>query len=64
VSVLEGKAVMPRTGEPIRACQLGDLRWSTLPFGDANQALVFASTAMKTTALARHSKEAAPTRGT
>jgi hypothetical protein len=55
---------MPRTGEPIRACQLGDLRWSTLPFGDANQALVFASTAMKTTALARHSKEAAPTRGT
>jgi 4-carboxymuconolactone decarboxylase len=47
VSVLEGNAVMPRTGEPIRACQLGDLRWSTLAFGDANQALVFASTAIK-----------------
>jgi hypothetical protein len=25
----------------IRACQLGDLRWSTLPFGDGNETLRF-----------------------
>jgi hypothetical protein len=28
--------------EPIRACQLGDLRWSTLLFGDGNEILSFA----------------------
>src|ERR1035437_5192231 len=35
------------TSEPIRACQLSDLRWSTLPFGDGNQTSVYASTATK-----------------
>src|SRR6202158_2635284 len=35
------------TSEPIRACRLGDLRWSTPPFGDDNETLVFASTATK-----------------
>jgi len=29
------------------ARQLGDLRWSTPPFGDGNEILVFASTATK-----------------
>jgi 4-carboxymuconolactone decarboxylase len=28
-------------GLAIRACQLGDLRWSTLPFGDGNQPSIF-----------------------
>jgi len=40
--------------EPIRAGQLRDLRWSTLPFGDGSGTLVFASTATK--------KKAAPQR--
>jgi len=31
----------------LRACQLGDLRWSTLPCGDDNEILVAASTATK-----------------
>jgi len=35
------------TSEPIRLCQLGDLRWSTLPFGDGNEILILASTATK-----------------
>jgi 4-carboxymuconolactone decarboxylase len=38
------------TGEPIRACQLGDLRWSTLRFGDGIGTLIFASTATKNAA--------------
>jgi 4-carboxymuconolactone decarboxylase len=33
--------------EPIRACQPGDLRWSTLPFGDDIDTFVFALTATK-----------------
>jgi hypothetical protein len=33
--------------EPIRAGQLRDLRWSTLPFGDGSGTLVFALTATK-----------------
>jgi 4-carboxymuconolactone decarboxylase len=33
--------------EPIRAYQLGDLRWSTLPFGDGIEILVFALTVTK-----------------
>jgi 4-carboxymuconolactone decarboxylase len=36
-----------QTSEPIRACQPGDLRWSTLPFGDGSEPLVFATTATK-----------------
>jgi len=31
----------------VRACQLGDLRWSTPPFGDGNKSPVFASTATR-----------------
>jgi 4-carboxymuconolactone decarboxylase len=42
----------------IRACQLGDLRWSTLPWGDGNEPSVFASIATKTPrSEARNSKK-------
>jgi 4-carboxymuconolactone decarboxylase len=46
-AIQRGRAV---AGLAIRACQLGDFRRSTLPFGDGNDPLIFAPTVTKTAA--------------